>query len=150
MPEAELEQYFPDLAAGGYRVTSPATPDYNCIAWAAENTTNPWWPVALNPYYWPTEVPSAVTVQSFVDAFQALGFELCGDGEFEAGFEKVVIYADQNGEPTHMARQLYSGAWTSKLGDLEDIEHHALSGVEGDSYGRVARFLKRRVGREVA
>ena len=67
----------------------------------------------MNPYYWPTEVPSAVTVQSFVDAFRILGYEICEDGQFEAGFEKVAIYADQNGEPTHMARQLDSGTFRS-------------------------------------
>ncbi len=150
MPQADLEQYFPDLAATGYRITSPATPDYNCIAWAAENTANPWWPIALNPYYWPTEIPSAVTVQSFVDAFRMLGYELCEDGQFETGFEKVAIYAGRNGEPTHMARQLNSGAWTSKLGGLEDIEHRVLSGVEGDSYGLVAQFLKRRLRPDAA
>ena len=30
-----LEQYFPNLKPAGYTVTSPATGDYNCIAYAA-------------------------------------------------------------------------------------------------------------------
>lgn len=28
---------FPRLTSGNHRITSPATPDYNCIAWAAGN-----------------------------------------------------------------------------------------------------------------
>jgi hypothetical protein len=143
MTEADLEQYFPHLTSTGYHVTSPATPDYNCIAWAAESTANPWWPIDMAPYYWPADIPNPVTVQSFVDAFRVLGYEPCEDGEYETGFEKVAIYADQNGEPTHMARQLNSGAWTSKLGSLEDIEHAKLSGIEEATYGHVVLFLKR-------
>jgi hypothetical protein len=46
-------------------------------------------------------------------------------------------------EVTHAARQLPSGAWTSKLGDWEDIEHNALSGLESSFYGRVSIILKR-------
>lgn len=150
MPEADLELYFPNLAPAGYQITSPITPDYNCIAWAAESTTNPWWPVALNPYFWPVAIPSTVSIQTFVDGFTTLGYEPCENSEFEDGFEKVAIYADQNGEPTHMARQLESGAWTSKLGNLEDIEHQTLGGVEGDSYGQAVRFLKRKLPSKVA
>ena len=145
MPEAELEHIFPNLAATGYRVTSPITPDYNCIAWAAEKTETPWWPVALSPYHWPIQVPRVVSVQAFEEGFRTLGCEPCAGGQLEAGVEKVAIYADQNGEPTHMARQLRSDAWTSKLGDLEDIEHQVVDGVEGDCYGRVVRFLKRKL-----
>lgn len=42
-----------------------------------------------------------------------------------------------------MARQLPSGAWTSKLGGLEDIEHEALDAINCDSYGEPVQFLKR-------
>jgi len=33
---------FPRLTAARYRVTSPATTDYNCVAWAAGDTEH-WW-----------------------------------------------------------------------------------------------------------
>jgi hypothetical protein len=33
---------FPRLTPGNHRVTSPATPAYNCVAWAAEDTEH-WW-----------------------------------------------------------------------------------------------------------
>lgn len=38
-------------------------------------------------------------------------------------------------EPTHMARQLANGMWTSKLGGNEDITHFTLDALE--SYGPI-------------
>jgi hypothetical protein len=61
--------------------------------------------------------------------------------EPEPGFEKVALYADAAGIPTHAARQLSGGKWTSKLGRREDIEH-ALDDLTGDVYGSVVAFLK--------
>ncbi len=75
-----LELAFPDLAATGYRLTSPVDPTYNCVAWATL--------------------------------------------------------------PTHVARQLPSGLWTSKLGNAEDLEH-TLDGLAGAVFGHVAAVLKR-------
>jgi len=43
-----------------------------------------------------------------------------------------------------MARQMESGLWTSKLGQLEDIVHHTLEGVECDAYGQVVQVSKRK------
>jgi len=68
---------------------------------------------------------------------------MCEDREVESGFEKVAIYADHYQFPTHMARQLLSGTWTSKLGALEDIEHHFLDGLNGSQYGNVVQIMKR-------
>ncbi len=66
------------------------------------------------------------------------------------GFEKVALFVDAAGMPTHAARQVNSGAWTSKLGNSEDIEHE-LRALEGDIYGTVRLILKRRLpqGRDV-
>lgn len=66
----------------------------------------------------------------------------CVDSSLEAGYEKVAIFV-KNSLPSHAARQLESGAWTSKLGPSHDIEHDALSGVEGSEYGSVAKILRR-------
>ena len=52
------------------------------------------------------------------------------DGPLQDGYEKIAIYA-LDGEPTHAARQLDTGRWTSKLGKHEDIEH--------DTPGRVCK-----------
>jgi hypothetical protein len=65
----------------------------------------------------------------------------CDSSDLEPGLEKVAIYL-ANGLPTHAARQLADGAWTSKCGRLEDIRH-TLDGVAGDVYGQPAVFLAR-------
>jgi hypothetical protein len=58
------------------------------------------------------------TVDSFILAFGILGYSPCDDGTLEEGFEKVAIYVDESETPTHMAKQLPSGMWTSKCGQL--------------------------------
>jgi len=77
------------------------------------------------------------------EAFQTLGYEPCGDADLEPDVEKVAVYADDNGSPTHAARQLVTGAWTSKLGREEDLEHQKLAGVEGEEYGHVVQVMRR-------
>lgn len=133
---------FPGLRLSGFTLTSRESDEYNCIAWAASDTTRWWWPSP--DAYWPKEVPLTETVASFVAAFQTPGFQPCGFIEtLEEGFEKVAIYASVDGRPTHMARQTENGSWTSKLGEGCDIEHHSLGGVEGTVYGRAVQMLKR-------
>src|SRR5947207_11785370 len=122
-----LEKLFPYLVDDSYNITSQQTPSYNCIAWAAGDTARWWWPAG--PYYWPSLVPREVTVRAFVAAFGSLGYQLANSGEREEGFEKVALYVGPAGRPTHAARQLASGAWTSKLGRLEDVEHGTPRGV---------------------
>jgi len=51
---------------------------------------------------------------------------------------------EPDGEPTHVARQLPSGRWTSKMGFLEDIEH-TVDALRGFYYGAVTQILKRAV-----
>jgi hypothetical protein len=140
-----IEKIFPNLSNGGYSLTSPATPEYNCIAWAAGEDEVWWWPDPNNDYYWPSEVPRVETIEAFIKAYEGLGYSVCSNAELENGFEKVAIYINSNGEPTHVARQLDSGDWTSKLGQSEDIKHLTLDGLVGNSYGSVAVILKRPV-----
>lgn len=142
---AELERIFPRLRAAFYRVTSPEDENYNCIAWAAEDDRRKWWPSDSPKAYWPIERDE--TLGCFERAFGRLGYVRCERPDWETGFEKVAIYADASGTPTHMARQLRSGGWTSKLGDLQDVEHETLDQLDSDGtygYGRAALFLKRK------
>ncbi|MGK7925905.1 MAG: hypothetical protein AB4290_11765 [Spirulina sp.] len=139
----KLELYCPNLRRTGYQITSEKTVSYNCIAWAAGFTDRPWWPIKQQPYYWPIE-PRIESLDSFIEVFQGLGYEVCDNGELENNSEKVAIYINSNGEPIHMARQLNTGYWTSKCGKLEDITH-TLEGLEGDYYGTVAIFMKRAI-----
>jgi len=136
---AELEAHFPGLKSSKYSVTSPPTDDYNCIALAAGDRIKWWWPEPNR--YWPPGVPRAATVDAFEQAFRTLGFTRCAGGEYEPNKDKVVLFVDEDGVPTHMARQR-RGQWHSKLGQAVDIVHD-LSALEGQSYGVVHAFFSR-------
>ncbi len=143
---ADLSRIFPHLESGPYEITSAGDVRYNCVAWAAGRTEvrRRWWPAPSPFYYWPVE-PREETVAGFIKAFGQLGYAVCDTGDLEAGSEKLAIYADDADTPTHMARQLASGQWTSKLGELEDIQHMTLDQLSGSDYGRVVQFLKRKL-----
>ena len=126
-----------------YQITSPDSPEYNCIAWAAADVEQWWWPSA-DPYqYWPPGVPKKATLAAFQAAFGTLGFEPCPDDSLELEFEKVALFADDASRITHAARQLPNGKWTSKMGLSHDIEH-VLAEMEGGKYGRVIGYMRRR------
>lgn len=136
---------FPGLTSTNFHITSPETRAYNCIAWAAGDTARWWWPdddPENDSVYWPAEVERQETLAAFVTAFAMLGFLPCEGEGLESGFERIALFALADGTPTHAARQLPNGLWTSKLSTLEDIEHplHAVSGAE---YGSVAQVFKR-------
>jgi hypothetical protein len=61
-----------------------------------------------------------------------------------SGVEKIAIYV-RSDIPSHVARQLPNGKWTSKLGLREDIEHD-LEALEGPEYGSVVLILSRPEG----
>ena len=65
---------------------------------------------------WPDSAAREVTLSAFTAAFSTIGYVVGGDEALEPGFEKVALFADAAGMPSHAARQLPSGAWTSKLG----------------------------------
>jgi len=132
---------FPGLAQVGYRETSPATWDYNCIAWAASDDSKWWEPPPHG--FWPPGVQPAYTLAAYMVAYATLGYEQCSEGTYESRFEKIVIFADPNGFPTHAARQLENGRWTSKLGPHIDIEHATPEALNGPDYGSPAVFMRR-------
>ena len=141
-----MERLFPKLGVSQYRITSQASKDYNCIAWAAGDDSRWWEPDPWNLYYWPPSAPRTWTLDALVQAYGTLGFKLCFDGGLEQGLEKVAIYAKGqvgNEVPTHAALQLRDGTWTSKLGNCEDINHHTSGDVNGPEYGQVFCFLVR-------
>lgn len=146
---SDRESHFPNLRRGEYRVTSEETPRYNCIAHAAGKEDAWWWPEEFDVAYWPL-VDRQETLQCFLSAFTLQGYAACEAADLEEGFEKIALYADASGVPTHAARQLATGRWTSKLGEWEDIEHDRLEALEdlhdtGLGYGRVACIMKRRI-----
>ncbi len=92
-----MHNLFPILKSSGYTISSPATIDYNCIAWAAGNTEAWWWPDPFNQYFWPSEAPREESIDAFVKAFEFLGYTICPDSEYEKGYEKVAIYSKPDG-----------------------------------------------------
>ncbi len=139
-----LESLFPGLRRGGYEITSPADPGYNCVAWAAQDVSRWWEPDPWGLRHWPAGVRREYTQQAYAEAFRRLGFVDCDDAGFEEGWEKVAIFSTDEGTPTHAARQLPDGTWTSKLGSREDIKHPGLEQVSGEHYGKPAIVLRRR------
>jgi hypothetical protein len=139
---SDLIKIFPGLAYSYFKVTSPEEPRYNCIAFAAGDDKEWWWPDIYS--YWPPNVPREETIGSFIEAFTTLGYTSCQDGNYENGFIKIAIFVDDNGVPTHAALQLSKGNWISKCGELEDIEHD-LNALCGPSlaYGTVEHYMKK-------
>lgn len=137
----DLEEDFPNLRASGWDKKSERTPAYNCIGYAAGDTR--YWDTAKG-YYWPPGALREYSVFGWASAFRLLNYRPCDSRELEAGIEKIAIY-EHAGKPTHVARQLESGEWTSKLGPDEDIHHNTLQALEGDppAYGEVVHVMKR-------
>ena len=81
-------------------------------------------------------------MNAFVKAFEVLGYSDKSNECREPGKDKVAIFVDSVGTPTHAARQLPNGKWTSKLGQQIDIEHE-LAAIEGPLYGSVAIIIAR-------
>jgi hypothetical protein len=137
---------FPELISSKFEVTSPKTAEYNCIAWAAGEDDRWWWPDRMGQKYWPKGVRRVVTMEAFVAAYETLGFRKCDDQSLEAGYEKLAIFLSDAGHPTHAARQLPSGLWTSKMGRSFDISHE-LHGLGGGAYGEPVLVMKRSITR---
>jgi hypothetical protein len=142
MGEQDIKREFPNLESN-FNITSPVDPDYNCIAWAANNNDLWWWPDIQGTKYWPLGIEREETIDAFIKAYEKIGYTVCANGDLESGYDKIAIFVSVRNKPLHAARQLNNGHWTSKLGEWEDIEHFNVQGVEGKHYGRVAVFMKR-------
>lgn len=138
----EIQSKFPRLTTENSRPTSPVDDGYNCIAWASEDAERWWWPDRMGQAYWPAEVPREETVEAFVRTYGLQGYVERSNSTLELGKQKVAIYADANGKPTHAARQLSDGWWASKLGREIDIEHE-FAALDGPVYGAVVVVLAR-------
>jgi hypothetical protein len=135
------------LLSRGYEVSSPADWDYNCIAFAADVQNSWWWPDPHCDAFWPNGVERELKLEAFVRAYATVGYEVCQDGSFEPGYEKIAIY-EKDGVPTHAAKQTAEGRWMSKLGPWEDIRHNTADGVETWAgigiYGKVRQYMRRK------
>jgi hypothetical protein len=134
---------FPRLTPANHRVTSPPTIDYNCVAWAAQDTQN-WWQPGM--FWIPPDWPANdYGLGALENVFRSLGYVDCEhEAGLEPGFQKVALYG-YGFVYTHAARQLLSGKWTSKLGKDQDIEHDTPDDVAGGLYGEVMQVMRRAV-----
>ena len=116
-------------------MTSDEDAIYNCIAHAVGWSGAWWWPELpeIEGVTWPDGVPKEETLECFMLAFGTLGYVPCESSDLELGFEKISVYVGHDGKPSHAAKQLPSGAWSSKLGEWEDIEHDTLDALADDS-----------------
>ena len=137
----QFHQSLPRLTSESYSITSPATWEYNCIAWALGRSDAWWWPAPGR--HWPDDVPSEESISAFITVFKAVGYVPCSSANLEPGVEKIALFAQGN-TPTHASRQLVNGGWTSKLGPSFDIEHSSPDDLAGGVYGEVVVLLARR------
>jgi hypothetical protein len=146
LAKEQVEELFPGAKGTAFEITSEGNAEYNCIAWAAHDKERWWWSDDDPDVYWPEGLARepVATLESFIQAYNTIGFSVCDNDDLEVGFEKICIYTDAKGVPTHAARQLEAGVWTSKLGRFNDIEHHTLEALSGTAYGIPRQFMKRR------
>ena len=132
----DLEDIFPNLRS--YRITSPVSLQYNCVAWAL-GINSQWW---SHDRIWLDFVPRSLEAQALMQLFEAFGYIVCDSDEREPGYDKVALYA-LNGEWQHAARQLDDGRGTSKLGPFEDITHSSPEDLTSDLYRNVHCIMRR-------
>jgi hypothetical protein len=147
----DLEEYnhilslFPKLRGESHVLWSPATRQYNCIAFAGGDYLQRWGPERF--CYWPRRLGRSHGLRSYRALFVTEGYADCERRDLEPDVEKIALYVvNGSDEVLHAARQRDDGMWLSKLGDLADIEHVSLGALEGDSeqYGQVALIMSRR------
>ena len=139
---ARLIRDFPNLANEDFEIIGPASDVYNCIAYAAGYSDQPWSDEQGD--YWPPQVAQNPTVRGLENLFKWLGFKKCHGPRLEAGYEKVALYGSMN-LWTHAALQTPNGRWRSKLGEKQLIEHQTPPGVSGEQYGRPYLYMRRRI-----
>lgn len=152
------EENFPRLTPDLYEVVDDETDVYNCIAYAAGDTTRWWWPDPFGVYYWPLSKREQ-TVECFIEMFESLDYSKCRCSLKRRSLVKIALYYDPvgcaslritAGSPTHAAIQQNNGTWRSKLGDWELIEHRTLKSLNGTdptgvriSYGEPVQIMRK-------
>ncbi len=129
--------FYPTSSATPYELKKPKP--YNCIAHALEVKDGCYWP--QDDAKWFDGIPRDGTLDSITEAFSRQGYALCNDGNLKRGIQKIAIYMGPDG-PTHVARQLASGQWTSKIGVNIDARH-TLADLRSPLYGKASIFMAR-------
>jgi hypothetical protein len=141
--QLSLPKEFPNSSKEPFIITSPITRSYNCIAWAFGDTTKWYWPDEFLIGFWPKEISRECTLESFINLYKLIGYEVCDDESFEKDYDKIVIFTDKDNIPTHAAKQIDDTFWSSKLGEYHDVSHSKFS-IEGGNYGSFNVIMKRK------
>ena len=135
-----LNVSFPNLRNEGFTVVDPLPSLYNCIAYAAGDTSQ-WWEYTRR-HYWPSYATRSPRIESLQEVFAGLGYGECDDGSFEPGYQKAALYED-DGEYQHASIQMPNGAWRSKMGRGPVIEHLSPESLSDGIYGSPTVFMRR-------
>ena len=135
-----LNVEFLNLRAEGFTVVDPPSDRYNCIAYAAGDTSK-WWDHTPRRY-WPPYATRSPSIESLQEVFAGLGFGECDDGSLVAGYQKVALYED-DGEYQHASIQMPNGAWRSKMGPGPVIEHRSPESLSRGIYGNATTFMRK-------
>ena len=137
---ALLTAAFPHLAQAGFEIVGQPSERYNCIAYAAGDTSRWWWPNGVN--YWPPWAPLTDSIASLMEVFAGLGYEISDAGDIAAGDQKVALY-EGDGKMQHAALQMPDGRWRSKMGQGPVIEHPSPDALSDGIYGRATIIMRR-------
>ncbi|MBC7553967.1 MAG: hypothetical protein H7257_08310 [Taibaiella sp.] len=138
--QANIKRHFPNLVPeGNFKYTSPHTDEYNCVAWASA-IADEW-----IQFIYDEKGNYDINVRRYINYFAEIGFAPIDNSQPEKNILKIAIYADKSNDFTHVARQLPSGKWTSKIGDWEDIEHDTLDDIAGGAYGKPVTIMAQKI-----
>lgn len=124
-----------------FRLLSPFSYQYNCIAFAM-GMSDRWVDPADIPWHWWPPVAKGESVEHLKNAFRYFGFEECGmDDRVDDSYDKVAIYCDGD-RWTHAARIVSEGIYHSKFGESYD-GCHSRGNVLQAQYGVVCLIMRR-------
>ena len=124
-----------------FKLTSPATYQYNCIAYAL-GMSDRWVDHIDIPWHWWPPVEKGDSVSHLMEAFRYFGFEECGlDDEIDDTYDKIAIY-EISDDWTHAAKVVANGIYHSKFGSSYDGTH-SNGNVLSAQYGNVSVIMRR-------
>lgn len=145
MNPEEISTKWPNLKIGdNFSYTSLKRRGFNCVAYALEFENKDWDMLVFAKIYNLDKTQLDHSANGYAKIFsEKFGFEKCDNPNLEEGFKKIALYENNEGDFTHIARQMESGKWTSKMGNYEDIEHYDLIGISGNFYGKPSMYMRK-------
>ncbi len=141
----DTKHSFPNIPTKDIKIDGDEDSSYNCIGWAFGDNSRWWWPGG--GVYWPNS--DSPTIHAFDSLLKdtAHGIET-SDQKHEDGFVKLALFSRDpeprsESYPTHLARQLEDGEWSSKTGFSYLIRHgHDVRAMNGGDYGNLVKIYK--------